>query len=117
MVSQCGHYTGLLIQKRGGKLVLQQRTGNWTKDDETHADAAVLPEGASEIYLRMLVRQETDVSFCYSLTEDVVYDPVGEPVEATPGRWVGVKAGLTAIHEGDGSCGSVAADYFVFEEL
>ena len=63
------------------------------------------------------MRQETEVSFCYSLTEDGTYDPVGEPVEATPGRWVGVKAGLTAIHEGNGVCGSVAADYFVFENL
>jgi hypothetical protein len=38
-------------------------------------------------------------------------------VEATPGRWVGVKAGLTAINESGISGGSMAVDYFVFEDL
>ncbi len=117
MVSQCGHYTGLLVQKKGGKLVLQQRTGNWTREDETRRDVAALPDGTKELYLRMSVKQETEVSYQYSLTGEETYIPAGETVEATPGRWVGVKAGLTAIHEGDGPRGSVAADYFVFEEL
>ena len=117
MVSQCGHYTGMLVHKKDGKLVLQQRTGNWTKDNETRTDAAVLPEGTKTLYLRMLVKQETEVSFCYSMTEDGEYSPVGEMVEATPGRWVGVKAGLTAINEGGVPGGSAAVDYFVFEDL
>ena len=117
MVSQCGHYTGLLVQKKGGKLVLQQRTGNWTKEDETRRDVVALPDGTKVLYLRMSVKQETEVSYQYSLTGEGTYIPAGETVEATPGRWVGVKVGLTAIHEGDGPCGSMAADYFVFEEL
>jgi Beta-xylosidase len=117
MVSQCGHYTGLLALKKDGKLILQQRTGNWTKNNEVRTDAAVLPEGTETLYLRMLVKQETEVSFCYSLAEDGEYRPVGEMVEATPGRWVGVKAGLTAINEGGVPGGSAAVDYFVFEEL
>ena len=59
----------------------------------------MLPEGTEILYLGMLVKQETEVSFCYSLTEEGEYIPVGQCVEATPGRWVGVKAGLTAINE------------------
>ena len=117
LVSQCGHYTGLLVHKKDGKLVLQQRIGNWTENDEIRREAAVLPEGTEILYLGMLVKQETEVSFCYSLTEEGEYIPVGQCVEATPGRWVGVKAGLTAINESGISGGSILVDYFVFEDL
>ncbi len=117
LVSQCGHYTGLLVHKKDGELVLQQRIGNWTENDEIRREAAVLPEGTEILYLGMLVKQETEVSFCYSLTEEGEYIPVGQCVEATPGRWVGVKAGLTAINESGISGGSMAVDYFVFEDL
>lgn len=118
MVSQCGHYTGLLVKKDNGKLVLQQRTGNWTKDDEVRSDLEAVD--ADTLFVRMKVEKETYVSFEVS-TDGENYHPVGETIEATPGRWVGVKAGLTVIHEGSGEQqdqrGCMTADYFVFEPL
>ena len=65
--------------------------------------------------MRMCVEAEEKVSFEIGYDE-THYSAVGNTVEATPGRWVGVKAGLFAIHEGEGERGSVAVDYFVFEE-
>ena len=117
MVSQCGHYTGLLVQRRGEKLILQQRIGRWAEGDEVRTDLVTLPEGVGTLYLRMLVKQEKEVSFCYDLEEDGEYPAVGEAVEAQPGRWVGVKAGLTAVCAQGNAGGSVKIDYFVFEAL
>ncbi len=117
MVSQCGHYTGLAVVRQNGGYELWQRTGNWTKDNEVRTRLCSLEElGADDtICLRMRVWNETYVSFEAGADEDHL-KTVGETVEATPGRWVGVKAGLFAINEQGGTCGSVAADYFVFEK-
>ena len=114
MVSQCGHYTGLFVKKENGKLVFQQRTGNWTKDDEVRTDLGAVAQDT--VYIRMKVEQENYVSFEVGYDEES-FAKIGETVEATPGRWVGVKVGLTAINEAGAEGGSVAADYFVFEPL
>ncbi len=118
MVSQCGHYTGLAVVRENGGYRLQQRTGNWTKDDEQRTDMGSLEEfgiSGDVIYLRMRVREEKLVSF-EAGTDEEHLSPLGEAVEAAPGRWVGVKAGLFAINESGQTGGSVAADYFVFEK-
>ena len=95
-------------------MSLQQRTGNWTKDDEVRTD---LGEWTSDvIYMQMKVEKETYRTFYMGTTEENL-QPVGQMVEATPGRWVGVKDGLFAINEQDAAGGSVAADYFVYQEL
>ncbi len=114
MVSQCGHYTGLFAVKRNGKLTLQQRTGNWTKDNEVRTDLGEVQQDT--LYIRMKVKDSTQVSFEVGYDEET-YQPIGETVEAAPGRWVGVKAGLAAINETGEAGGSVAVDYFVFEQL
>ena len=114
MVSLGGHYTALLVKKEKGKLILQQRTGNWTKDDEVRTDLGQVEENT--LYLRMRVEKETYVSFETGCDEEH-FSAAGETVEASPGRWVGVKAGLAAINEGGSAPGSIKADYFVFEAL
>ena len=114
MVSLCGHYTALAVTKCDGKLSLQQRTGNWTKDDEVRVDLGVV-EGDT-LYIRMRVEKEEDVSFEVGSTEEN-FTPIGEVVQATPGRWVGVKAGLFSINEAGNTGGCVTADYFVFQNL
>lgn len=114
MVSQCGHYTGLFAVKRNGKLTFQQRTGDWTKDNEVRTDLGEV--GQDTLYVRMKVKGSAHVSFEVGYDEEN-YQPIGETVEATPGRWVGVKAGLAAVNEAGGQGGSVSADYFVFEKL
>lgn len=135
MVSLGGCYTALCAVKKGGKLYLQQRTGNWTRDDEIRetvtaagtrekektaegrggpADPEVFP--GEILYIRMKVHDAVDISFEAGTSKDALY-PVGRTTQATPGRWVGVKAGLFAIQEGPGEGGSLRAGYFVFEPL
>ena len=109
-----GIITALLVKKEKGKLILQQRTGNWTKDDEVRTDLGQVEENT--LYLRMRVEKETYVSFETGCDEEH-FSAAGETVEASPGRWVGVKAGLAAINEGGSAPGSIKADYFVFEAL
>lgn len=119
MVSQCGHYTGLAVRKSDGSLILEQRTGSWTpelKDREPEVRAELGSVEGDLIYIRMKVKASTEVSFEIGYNE-TDFKAVGEVVKAVPGRWVGVKAGLFAINEGQYECGSVAADYFVFEKL
>lgn len=114
LVSLGGCYTALAVQKINGKMQLQQRTGNWTKDDEIRTG---LGEWNSDvIYMQMKVEKETYRTFYVGTTEENL-QPVGQMVEATPGRWVGVKDGLFAINEQGVSGGSVAADYFVYQRL
>lgn len=114
MVSLGGRYTALVVQKKEGKLILQQRTGNWAKEDEVREASEIL---ASELmYLRMKVEREEDVSFEVS-TDGEHFQPAGRTVQATPGRWVGVKAGLFALNEQGRKEGRVSVDYFVFEGL
>ena len=114
LVSLGGCYTALAVQKINGKMQLQQRTGNWTKDDEIRTG---LGEWNSDvIYMQMKVEKETYRTFYVGTTEENL-QPVGQMVEATPGRWVGVKDGLFAINEQGMEGGLVAADYFVYQEL
>lgn len=114
MVSLGGCYTALMVKKESGALCFQQRTGNWTKDDEVRWELG--PVLGNTVYIRMKVKDAMYVSF------EAGYDGehftgMGKCKEAAPGRWVGVKAGLVAINEKGNTKGSVSADYFVFEEL
>ncbi len=135
MVSLGGHYAAVAAVKEKGALTLQIRTGEWQQKDplalpkkeepalETVETRTFLRrlEGDT-LYLRMRVEKEKYVSFETS-TDGENFVPAGGPTEATPGRWVGVKAGLFAIHEGEPDgiqsepSGSVTADYFVFQKL
>ena len=114
MVSQGGHYTGLFIVKADGKFSLQQRTGRLEKDDEVREDLGAV--GQDVVYIRMKVKKAAYVSFEVGSSEDRL-TPAGRTVEAAPGRWVGVKAGLAAIHEQGPESGRVQVDYFVFQPL
>ena len=113
MVSLGGCYTALALQKKEGQLILQQRTGNWTKDDEKRVNLENF--SGNTVYMRMLVEKEKEVSFEISVDGDN-YRKVGSVTEATPGRWVGVKAGLFIINEEGCRGGFVKADWFVFEK-
>lgn len=114
MVSQCGHYNGLLAIKQDGRLTLQQRTGNWTKDDEIRADLGEVEQDT--LYICMKVKDSLLVSYEIGYDETHL-EPVGEVYEASPGRWVGVKVGLAAFNEKNTEGGKMTADYFVFESL
>ncbi len=63
----------------------------------------------------MYVEDALKISFAYS-EDGAEYVKTGAVVETTPGRWVGVKAGLFAINEAGKKGGFVKAEYFVFEK-
>lgn len=111
MVSLGGCYTALALQKKEGKLILQQRIGNWTKDDERRTDLGSF-EGDT-VYIRMLVEKEKYVSFEIS-DDGQQFKAAGSITEAAPGRWVGVKTGLFSVNEEGNRGGYVKIDWFVF---
>ena len=131
LVSQCLHYSALAAVKEKGKIYLEQRSGNWSKTDETAAGKEEW-QGDS-LYLRMIVRQSQKVEFAIS-ADGQSFAVFGKPEYATPGRWVGAKVGLFAVCQEEnkditnaqnnggnktytGAKGSVTVDYFVFEPL
>lgn len=114
MISLGGCYTALAAARRQGKLLLVQRTGNWEQADETETVCREITE--ETIYLRMKVEKSEDVSFLVS-GDGVTYEPIGETVQAKPGRWVGVKTGLFAVTEGEKAQGSLTADYYFYDAL
>lgn len=114
MVSLGGAYTDFAVRMENGRKLLVQRTGEWTKDNETESVCGELTEDI--VYLRMYVEKETHVSFAYS-RDGVSFTAAGQQTDATPGRWVGVKAGLFAINEKDVMGGFMETEYFVFERV
>lgn len=114
LISLGGVYTALALEKESDGLKLVQYTGEWTKHNETRH---ILGKTDTDVlYLRMRVEKEKDISFLFS-SDGLHFTPVGDKVTATPGRWVGVKAGLFAIHEGAGKPGYLQTDAFLFEPL
>lgn len=114
MVSLGGIYTDFAVKQEDGRKCLVQRTGEWTKHNETETVCAALQ--GDTVFLRMYVEDALRISFAYS-EDGAEYAKAGEAIETTPGRWVGVKAGLFAINEAGREGGFVKAEYFVFEKL
>lgn len=116
MVSLGGIYTDLAVAMRNGQKQFVQRIGEWQQDNETEKELGKVESDV--LYLRMKVEKESLISFAYSYDEET-WTEAGETIATTPGRWVGVKAGLFAIHEDETenapTCGYMKADYFVFE--
>lgn len=113
MVSLGGCYTALAVKRQAGGLSLQQRTGNWTMADEVREELEVWQQ--ERIWLKMRVERSEDISFAVS-ADGEEYRSVGRTTKATPGRWVGVKAGLFAINETGAHGGSVAVDFFAYSK-
>ncbi len=114
MVSLGGIYTDLAVKVENRERQLVQRIGEWQKDNETEE---VLGELEDEvIYLRMYVKEEKWVSFDYS-TDGKEFIKAGKAIMATPGRWVGVKAGLFIMNENNNQEGYLEAEYFIFQDI
>ena len=117
MISLGKYCDSLLVRQENGTRSLEQRIEKkgkkWTEESRTGLEAV---EGDT-LYLRMKVRKAEKVSWEMSLDGET-YHTLGQETaaEAMPGGWVGVKAGLAAVHEGGGNCGCVKAEYFVFQE-
>lgn len=114
MVSLGGCYTALAVKRQAGGFSLQQRTGNWTMADEVREELEGWQQ--EQIWLKMRVERSEDISFAVS-ADGEEYRSVGRTTKATPGRWVGVKAGLFVLNETGVHGGSVAADFFVYSKI
>lgn len=114
MISLGGVYTGLALKVKDGRRNLVQITGEWLKANEIEVVLDHFYEDT--LYLKMIVKREREVSFGYSV-DGQIYQEIGNMVEATPGRWVGVKVGLFAINTMERNGGVVRADSFLFEKL
>lgn len=112
MVSLGGFYDSLLIRQADGGRVLQQRNGRLLDSKEECTVLAAIEKDT--VFLRMQVKGEKEISWYYGYKEDAL-TAVGSTTETAPGRWVGVKAGLTCVHEGAGKCGRITVEYFVFQ--
>lgn len=107
-------YDGLFVCQKQGQRFLQQRIGEIWQDGETHTTLEEIK--GDKIFLRMKVEKASRVSWEFG-TEEGVYRNVGKSTEAKVGVWVGVKAGLVAINDGETECGTVKISYFVFQPL
>ncbi len=133
LVNLGGIYSCLAVERYGAVKKLVYRQGTWDRDDEFEKTYGEIE--ADTIYFRMYVKEQEPVLCCnvpeektieaptkvhyiryaYS-TDDENYIDVGDWSITAPGRWVGVKSGLFAINEKGTKCGSVCAEFFMFEE-
>lgn len=115
VVSLGGMYDSLLVSQREGRRFLQQWTGGLsTKHPEREENRTELEafEGDT-LYVKMTVADSRDISWEAGSSEEAL-KPVGRTTQAEAGAWVGVKSGLVAMHEGEGECGRVDAEFFVY---
>lgn len=118
LVSFGGKYAVLCVIVKNGERVLQLWEGEIETKIEDCKSFQTIAQDFDRIYLRMQVKETKKISFQVS-TDEYSFVPVGEEMLASPGKWVGAKAGLAAWNESSEECrgGSVTFDYFVFEPL
>ena len=114
MVSLGGRYDSILVRRRDGKLTLHQRIGLFETREETDTELEAV--AGEPLYIRMRVEAESRISWEVGDSEENLH-PVGIATETLPGRWVGVKSGLVAMHEGEGDCGKLTVEGFVYGNL
>lgn len=114
VVSLGGCYDSLLVSQENGERFLQQRTGSLSKKEETGEELEAF-EGDT-LYVKMKVENSDRISWEAGSAADMLH-PVGETTHTAPGAWVGVKSGLVAMHEGEGECGKVDVEEFVYAKL
>ncbi len=114
MISLGGYYDSLLVCRRDGILSLCQRTGKLLAKEETNTELTGI--SGDILYLRMKVEAENKISWEAGDSEEAL-QPIGISTDTLPGRWVGVKSGLVALHEGEGSSGQIKVDFFRYDNL
>lgn len=103
MVSLGIFYTALAVEKENGRFYLTQISGRMGEKEKICRIGEV-PGGT--LYLGMQVYGDGSGRFFFP---DVtgIWRPTGEKFRFTPGKWVGVKYGLFAVHRGEGEAGSL----------
>ncbi len=106
----------LICQENGTKSlwqIIEKKGKLWVEESRNKLEAV---EGEI-LYLRMKVTNAEKISWEVS-QDGENYHSVGQATEAEamPGGWVGVKAGLAAIHQGESLGGYVKVEYFVYQK-
>lgn len=114
MVSLGERYDSMLVCRKKGRKFLQQRTGKISVGGESETELGEIDSDA--LCLRMKVEKADRISWEAGITEDKL-QPIGAVTQAAPGVWVGVKAGLVAMHEGEGECGQMDVKDFVYGRI
>ena len=91
-----GHYSALMLEKKDGKMLLQQWSGIWNEGEESHEYLEEITK--DQLCIRMTVKETRIVSYQIS-EEGKEFRKVGRNEVVTPGKWVGVKTGLGAVQD------------------
>lgn len=113
MISLGGIYSALAVQVNNGEKSFVEITGEWKKLNESYH--VLNPLEKDEFYLRMNVAEDGMVDYEYSY-DNKNFNSIGNRTGMTPGRWVGVKAGLFCMNREMVTGGGLIVDSFVFEE-
>lgn len=79
-------------------------------------ETLVMSVKASAIYVRVTVEQKTACTFSSSIDEKK-FTPAPASFRATPGKWIGARAGLFCSRDKMNDSGYVAVDWFRVEAL
>ena len=112
LVTLGGHYSALMLEKKDGKMLLQQWSGIWNEGEESHEYLEEITK--DQLCIRMTVKETRIVSYQIS-EEGKEFRKVGRNEVVTPRKWVGVKTGLGAVHQGNGTAGVLKAASFHFD--
>lgn len=114
LVTLGGHYSALMLERKDGKMLLQQWSGIWNEGEESHEYLEEI--SGDRLYIRLMVKETKTVSYQIS-EEGKEFRTVGRSEVVTPGKWVGVKTGLGAVHPGNGKTGALKAAFFHIDPL
>ena len=114
LVTLGGHYSALMLERKDGKMLLQQWSGIWNEGEESHEYLEEI--SGNRLYIRLMVKETKTVSYQIS-EEGKEFRTVGRSEVVTPGKWVGVKTGLGAVHPGNGKTGALKAAFFHIDPL
>lgn len=111
VVSLGGLCDSLIVRRSGKELILERRSCDLNGGVETVR--AICSLESEEISIRMNVFNGKTIFWEYGCGSDFL--PVKEPSAALPGKWIGVRVGLTAYSPGGSASGEMRVRYFGFD--
>ncbi|MBN1559067.1 family 43 glycosylhydrolase [candidate division KSB1 bacterium] len=107
-------YAYLAVEKTANGLALVQAVCHNADEGAAEQLHQRLPIESSTVYLKVDVTQPGVCSFSFSL-DGKESQPFGEEFPAQPGKWIGAKVGLFAVHRAGEQGGHAVIDYVRIE--